>query len=252
MGVFQPMPTPQIDASSRLIVALDLADVDEARNMVKSLEGVVSFFKVGLTLQLAAGVDGLIQSLIEQGKKVFLDYKYFDIPATLKIAVGRAAGRGVSFLTIHGSSAAMRAAVEGRGTSDLKLFIVTVLTSWDRTDLIEMGYSRHSVKDLVVIRARKSLEAGIDGVIASGQEAQVIKQLSSKLLVVAPGIRPDGFPEDDQKRRTTPGEAILAGADYLVMGRPITDSSDPRRISEQVISEMQQAFDAHPQASSAS
>jgi orotidine-5'-phosphate decarboxylase len=248
MGVFQPMSTPHIDAHDRLIVALDLADIDEAENMVSDLEGVVSFFKVGLTLQLAPGVEQLIKSLIDVGKRVFLDYKYFDIPATLKTAVGRAADRGVSFLTIHGSSAVMRAAVQGRGNSGLKLFTVTVLTSWDQTDLIEMGYTRHSVKDLVVIRAQKAIEAGIDGVIASGQEAQVIKQLSAKLLVVTPGIRPDGYPEDDQKRRTTPGDAILAGADYLVIGRPITDASNPRRISEQILSEMQEAFNAFSQS----
>jgi orotidine-5'-phosphate decarboxylase len=245
------MSTPRIDAHERLIVALDLDDVKEAVEMVRALEGVVSFFKVGLTLQLAPGVEGLIQSLIEQGKKVFLDYKYFDIPATLKIAVGRAADRGVSFLTIHGSSAVMRAAVEGRGASALKLFTVTVLTSWDRTDLLEMGYSRHSVKDLVLIRARRALEAGIDGVIASGQEARVIKELSNSLLVVTPGIRPDGFPIDDQKRRTTPTEAIAAGADYLVLGRPITDATNPRRMSEQIIAEMQLAFDRLAQVSSA-
>jgi orotidine-5'-phosphate decarboxylase len=252
MGVFQPMPTPQIDAHGRLIVALDLADVDEAHAMVRDLEGVVSFFKVGLTLQLAPGVEQLIKSLIDDGKQVFLDYKYFDIPATLRTAVGRAAQRGVSFLTIHGSSAVMRAAVEGRGNSDLKLFTVTVLTSWDKTDLLEMGYSRHSVKDLVVIRARKAVEAGIDGVIASGQEARVIKQLSSKLLVVTPGIRPDGYPEDDQKRRTTPSAAILAGADYLVIGRPITEAVNPKRSAEEIIAEMQQAFDSLHQVSSAS
>jgi orotidine-5'-phosphate decarboxylase len=251
MGVFQPMSTPNINAHDRLIVALDLADVDEALSMVRDLEGVVSFFKVGLTLQLALGVEQLIKSLIDAGKKVFLDYKYFDIPATLKTAVGRAADRGVSFLTIHGSSAVMRAAVQGRGSSKLKLFTVTVLTSWDKADLIEMGYSEHSVKDLVVIRARKALEAGIDGVIASGQEAEVIKQISSKLLVVTPGIRPDGYPEDDQKRRTTPSQAILAGADYLVIGRPITDASNSRRVSEQILSEMQEAFDSLPQTSPA-
>jgi orotidine-5'-phosphate decarboxylase len=250
MGVFQPMPTPQIDAHDRLIVALDLADVEEAQNMVRDLEGVVSFFKVGLTLQLALGVEHLIKSLIDDGKKVFLDYKYFDIPATLKTAVRRAADRGVSFLTIHGSSTVMRAAVEGRGTSGLKLFTVTVLTSWDRTDLIEMGYSDHSVKDLVVIRARKALEAGVDGVIASGQEAQLIKQISSKLLVVTPGIRPDGYPEDDQKRRTTPSAAVLAGADYLVIGRPITDAPNPRRVAEQILSEMQDAFNSLQRSSS--
>src|SRR5678815_3127086 len=125
------MPTPRIDASARLIVALDLNSVPEAREMVEKLDGVVSFFKVGLTLQLARGVEDLIQSLIDSGKQVFLDYKYYDIPATLRLAVKRAAERGVSFLTIHGSSSLMRAAVEGRAGSNLKVFAVSVLTAMD-------------------------------------------------------------------------------------------------------------------------
>jgi orotidine-5'-phosphate decarboxylase len=241
----------RINAHERLIVALDLDTIEEAEEMVRELEGVVSFFKVGLTLQLAKGVEGLIQSLIEQSKRVFLDYKYYDIPTTLKLAVKRAAERGVAFLTIHGSSALMRAAVEGRAGSDLKVFSVTVLTSWDKDDLLEMGYSHHEVKDLVTVRAKRAFEAGLDGVIASGQEAALIKTISTRLLVVAPGIRPDGYPEDDQKRRTTPKQAIQAGADYLVLGRPITDASNPRRAAEEVIAEMQEAFDSLREASSA-
>lgn len=252
MEISQPMPTPRIDASARLIVALDLNSVQEAKDLVRRLDGVVSFFKVGLTLQLARGVEDLIQSLIDGGKRVFLDYKYYDIPATLRLAVKRAAERGVSFLTIHGSSSLMRGAVEGRAGSDLKVFAVTVLTSMDKDDLLEMGYSHHEVKDLVTIRAKRAVEAGLDGVIASGQEAALIKAISGKLLVVTPGIRPDGYPEDDQKRKTTPKQAVLAGADYLVLGRPITHAPDPRQASEQIIAEMQEAFDALPQVSSGS
>jgi orotidine-5'-phosphate decarboxylase len=243
---------PKIEANERLIVALDLDDIASAEKMVDDLDGVVTFFKIGLTLQLARGVEDLIQRLIDQRKRVFLDYKYFDIPATLKLATRRAAERGVAFLTIHGSSSLMRAAAEGRRGSPLKIFAVTVLTSWDRDDLIEMGYTQHDVKDLVQIRARRAVDAGLDGVIASGQEARTIKKVSGELLVVAPGIRPDGYPEDDQKRRTTPREAVLAGADYLVIGRPITDAGNPRKASEEIIAEMQEAFDALPHASSAS
>jgi orotidine-5'-phosphate decarboxylase len=211
-----------------LIVALDLPTTADATKMAAALDGTVDFFKIGLALQLAPGVEDLIHSLIQSGKRVFLDYKYYDVPETLRKAVSRVAGLGVSFLTVHGSSSLIRGAVEGRGKSGLKLFTVTVLTSMDKDDIAEMGYTRHSVEDLVLFRAGKALEAGCDGVIASGQEAEQIKRLwGNRLLVVTPGIRPGGYPQDDQKRtichRRHPG-----GADYLVIGRPITDVSDPR------------------------
>src|SRR5580704_14149857 len=204
-GVFPRHGAPRfmskIDAKERLIVALDLPGIEDARRMVDALDGVVSFFKVGLTLQLAEGVEHFIRSLIREGKNVFLDYKYYDVPETLRKAVSRAAGLGVKFLTIHGSSGSMRGAVDGRGTSTMKLFTVTVLTSMDASDIAEMGYTQHSVEQLVLFRARKALEAGCDGVIASGQEVNQIKEFSgNKLLVVTPGIRPEGYPADDQKR----------------------------------------------------
>src|SRR5712691_4498798 len=244
MGSMQPMLTPHIDAHDRLIVALDLPGIDEARNMIRDLEGVVNFFKIGLTLQLASGVEDLIRSLIADGKRVFLDYKYYDVPETLRKAVSRAAKLGVSFLTIHGPSELIRSAVESRAQSNLKLFTVTVLTSMDANDIAEMGYTNHSVDELVLFRARKALEAGCDGVIASGHEARMIKELSgSRLLVVTPGIRPADYPQDDQKRRTTAMSAISAGADYLVIGRPITDAPNPRQEAERFLQEMQEAFD---------
>lgn len=237
---------PKIDARERMIVALDLPSVEDARRMVSELDGVAQFFKVGLTLQLAPGVEALIQDLIASGKKVFLDYKYYDIAETLRKTVARAASLGVSFLTIHGPSVLIKAAVEGRGTRATKLFTVTVLTNLDKSDIAEMGYSNHTVEELVLFRARKALEAGCDGVIASGQEAEAIKKISPRLLVVTPGIRPDGAGEDDQKRRVTPSKAILAGADYLVVGRPITQPEQglsPRESAEKIIAEMQAAFD---------
>src|SRR6185436_10225104 len=158
--------------------------------------------------------EDFIRSLIKEGKRVFLDYKYYDISETLKKTVARASELGVSFLTIHGPSVLIRAAVEGRGTSNLKLFTVTVLTSLDAGDIAEMGYTSHTPEQLVIFRAKKALEAGCDGVIASGLEAKQIKELSrDKLLVITPGIRPDGYPDDDQKRKTTPRDAVLAGAD---------------------------------------
>jgi orotidine-5'-phosphate decarboxylase len=233
-----------IDARDRLILALDVPDIAAAREMVRKVEGAVTFFKVGLTLQLAEGVEAFVRELIADGKRVFLDYKYYDIAETLKKAVAQAAKLGVSFLTIHGSSSLIRGAVAGKGSSDLKLFTVTVLTAMDTGDIAEMGYTNHSVEDLVLFRARKALEAGCDGVIASGLEAGPIKALSQgKLLVITPGIRPDGYPEDDQKRKTTATSAIQAGADYLVIGRPITAAPDPRAAAEAFLREMQAAYD---------
>ncbi|HEX5431962.1 MAG TPA: orotidine-5'-phosphate decarboxylase, partial [Bryobacteraceae bacterium] len=167
-----------VRASERLIVALDLPGIKEAQEVVDALEGAAEFYKIGLSLQLAEGVEEFIRSLIKSGKRVFLDYKYYDISETMKKAVRRAAGLGVSFLTIHGPGALIKAAVEGKGKSDLKLFTVTVLTSLDAGDMAEMGYTEHTPEQLVLFRARKALEAGCDGVIASGLEAKQIKELS--------------------------------------------------------------------------
>jgi orotidine-5'-phosphate decarboxylase len=243
------MNTPDVtpDPKDRLIVALDLPDIAAARQMVLDLDGVATFFKVGLALQLAPGVEDFIRSLIGEGKKVFLDYKYYDISETLRKAVGRAAALGVSFLTIHGPSNLIKAAVEAKGSSGLKLFTVTVLTSMDAGDIAEMGYTNHSVEELVLFRARKALEAGCDGTIASGLEARKIKELShNKLLVATPGIRPEGYGPDDQKRRATPRWAIQEGADYLVVGRPILEPKDttPRKAAERILGDMESAFES--------
>lgn len=228
-----------------MIVALDLPDVETARRMVEKLDGVAVFFKVGLSLQLAPGVEDLIGWLISTNKKVFLDYKYYDVPETVKKAVAQAARLGASFLTIHGTSDIIKAAIRGKQGSPLKLFTVTVLTSMESSDLAEMGYVNTTVEEMVVFRARKALEAGCDGVITSGREATKIKEFAgSNLLVVTPGIRPDGYPEDDQKRKVTASQAILAGADYLVIGRPITDEVDSRKAAQEILAQMQQAFDS--------
>jgi orotidine-5'-phosphate decarboxylase len=238
------MPTPQILAPDRLIVALDLPTIADARKMVQDLDGVAGFFKIGLALQLASGVEEFIRSLIAEKKRVFLDYKYYDVPETLRKAISRASELGVSFLTIHGSSSLMRAAAGAKGNRGLKLFCVTVLTAMDGDDIAEMGYTHHTVEQLVLFRARKALEAGCDGVIASGLEVKQIKEMSQGgLLVVTPGIRDEESPADDQKRRTTARSAILSGADYLVIGRPITDAANPRAESQRLIAGMQTAFD---------
>ena len=244
----------RIDAKERLIVALDLESAEKARAMADALAGVVNFFKIGLTLQLAPGIEALVRDLIQQRKKkVFLDYKYYDIAPTLTKAVSRAVDLGVSFLTVHGTGECIRGAMKGRGGSGLKILIVTVLTSHDKADMDELGYTNQTVEELVLHRAKKALQAGCDGVVASGQEAESIKNLANQLgksiLVVTPGIRPDGYPEDDQKRRTTPTQAIMAGADYLVLGRPITDASDPRTAAANILAEMQAAFDQRSEQS---
>lgn len=241
-----PVKQP-IDAAERLIVALDLPTLVEARSMGQSLDGLVHTFKIGLTLQLAAGVEGFITELIGTGKKLFLDYKYFDIPETIQAAVKRAADLGVTFLTVHGNREIIQAAVRGRGAASLKLLSVTVLTSLDASDIKDLGFDC-SVKELVLHRAQSALRAGCDGVVASGHEAEAIREIAGeRLLIVTPGIRPHGASIDDHKRPTTPSDAIRAGADYLVVGRPIYDppgGEGPRIAATRILDEMQEAFDA--------
>jgi orotidine-5'-phosphate decarboxylase len=230
-----------IPLEERLIVALDVPTVEEAKKLVKNLEGVVSFFKIGLALQLVAGID-FVQWLIKERKKVFLDYKYFDVEETIRQAVTHVASIGVNFLTVHGNGRIIKAAVEGRGQSDLKILSVTVLTSLDAYDLKDMGFDC-SVEELVLHRARKALEAGCDGVIASGHEVRAIRELAQdRLLIVTPGIRPEGTEINDQKRHVTPAQAIKAGADYLVVGRPIRDAKDSRIAAEKILTEMKSAI----------
>jgi orotidine-5'-phosphate decarboxylase len=234
-----------VDAKERLIVALDCDSLSLATAFVDALEGLVSFFKVGIELQLAEGMSP-VKYLRSRGKKVFLDLKYFDVPETVERAVRRAASLDVSFLTIHGNAPTMQAAVRGRGDAELRLLAVTVLTSLDAHDIKEFGYEC-AVEELVLHRAKKAVEAGCDGVIASGQEAGRIRSmLGSKLLIVTPGIRPGGFPQQDQKRVVTPGDAILQGADYLVVGRYITSSPSPRGAAERIVAEMQETFASIP------
>jgi orotidine-5'-phosphate decarboxylase len=228
-------------AREKLIVALDYWDIDDAIKLVEDLGDEVSFYKVGLGLQLAGG-DNLAKSLIQQGKRVFLDYKYLDIEETIRTAVRRAAELKIDFLTVHGIGGILKAAVEGRGNSSLKILCVTVLTSMDAEDIKEMGF-QCNVEELVLARAKKALDAGVDGVIASAREAEAIrKQTNNKLMIVSPGIRPLDSAADDQKRVATPGGAIRAGADYLVIGRPITRAADPKQAAKDIISEMAAAL----------
>jgi orotidine-5'-phosphate decarboxylase len=224
----------------RLIVALDLDSVAAAQEMVRRLDGVVSFFKVGLGLLFVTGVDDLLASLIASGKRVFLDAKMFDIPQTVANGVAAVAQRGVTFVTVHGDEAIMRAAVKARGTSNLKIFAVTVLTSLDDEAAKAMGYA-HSVRDLVTLRARKAVECGCDGIIASAEDdpgrLRTMAQ-SQSLLITTPGIRMPGGEAHDQKRIATPQQAIANGADYLVVGRPIIAAPDPRQAALRIIEDM--------------
>lgn len=212
----------------RLIVALDMPTVEEAARLVASLGEGVHFYKVGLELLFAGGLD-FAQHLKSQGKRVFLDMKLLDIGNTVERAVANAADFGVDFLTIHGHDLkTLRAAVAGRGASPLKLLAVTVLTNLSAEDLQQQG-STMSPGDLVLHRARLAHEAGCDGVIASGQEASRIRDaIGPGFLIVAPGIRLEGSAMDDQERVMTPERAIRAGADHIVVGRPITQADDPR------------------------
>lgn len=218
---------PAIPAGERLIVALDLPAADPARELVRSLGDAVRFYKIGLELFMAGGYFELLDWLVGQGKKVFVDLKFFDVPETVRAAVRALAGSGASFATVHGNQAIMEAA--GRDKGDLKILAVTVLTSLDRGDLDDLGF-QCDVERLVLSRARRALEAGCDGVVSSGLEAPMIRrELGRRILVVTPGIRPvDNRPVDDQKRTVDVAQAFANGADYIVVGRPIRQAPDPR------------------------
>jgi len=225
-----------ISLRDRLIVALDLPDVRAAEGMVEKLGDAVSFYKVGFELALAGGLP-FAQALARSGKKVFLDLKLHDIANTVARATERAAELGATFLTVHAFPPTMRAAVEGRGKSALKILAVTVLTSWDDNDLEEAGYS-HSVRDLVRMRAEQAREIGIDGLVASAAEAADLRKKIGAMLLVTPGIRPAGGAAGDQKRIVTPTEAIKAGADHLVVGRPVLSADDPKAAAEAIVAEI--------------
>ena len=222
-----------IPTRERLIFALDVPDADTARRSVEVLGDAVVFYKLGLELMMAGGYHELIDWMVAREKKLFADLKFFDIPATVAAAVRRLNGRGVTFTTVHGNQGIMEAAVAA--AKDVKILAVTVLTSLDRGDLEDLGFSC-DVEQLVISRARRALAAGCAGVVSSGVEAQAIRnELGPRLLVVTPGIRPvENREEDDQKRVLTVERAFAAGADYIVVGRPIRDAGDPRAATESI------------------
>lgn len=232
----------RIDARDRLIVALDVPSAAEAEALVDRMGEQVRFVKVGLELYTVAGPD-IVRKLVDRGKRVFLDLKFLDIEETVRRATARVAAMGATFLTIHANRKALVAAVQGRGQSELKLLAVTVLTNFDGDDLREMGIQR-SVRDLVTARAALAAEVGCDGVVASGEEPEAIRaKVGPDFLIVTPGVRPAGNSTDDHARPTTPTQTIAAGADYLVIGRPIRDAQDPPVATAAILKEMQAAFD---------
>jgi orotidine-5'-phosphate decarboxylase len=227
----------QAEARERLIFALDVPTIDEADSLIARLDDAVVFYKLGLELFTAGDAVSLVRRLKNAGKRVFVDLKLFDVPATVARAVARLAVLEVDFITVHGNQAMMEAAARAKGAS--QVLAVTALTSLDAGDLEDLGF-QCDVAALVASRARRALEAGLDGVVASGRETTALRaELGRRLLVVTPGIRPVANREaDDQKRVMTPAEAIRAGADHLVVGRPIRDANDPHAAAEAIVAEI--------------
>jgi orotidine-5'-phosphate decarboxylase len=226
----------------RLIAALDVPTAAAARALAERLGEAVRFYKIGLELFSAGGYVELLQWLTARGAKVFADLKLYDIPETVRRAVANLSASGATFLTVHAERSILEAAAREKG--GLKLLAVTVLTSFDQRSLAEMGYAG-TVQDLVVQRARAALESGCDGVIASGHEAPRLKaEFGERLLVVTPGVRPAGAGAQDQKRVVDVAQAFAAGADYIVVGRPIRDAADPRAAAEAIQATIAGAFKA--------
>jgi orotidine-5'-phosphate decarboxylase len=235
------MEHAEIAPRDRLIVPLDLPSIKAAEAMIAGLGDSVSFYKIGYQLAFSSGLS-LVPALIAAGKKVFIDLKLHDIGNTVAHGVESIARSGASFLTVHAYPQTMRAAIEGRAGSDLKILAVTVLTSYDNADLQAAGY-RLGVSELVEARARQAQSLGIDGLVCSPQEAKALRQLIGPLMsLVTPGIRPAGSASGDQKRIMTPARAIAAGADYLVVGRPVLDAADPKAAADAIQAEIAQAL----------
>jgi orotidine-5'-phosphate decarboxylase len=229
--------TEVLDPRSRLIVALDVASVSEARTLAERIGEAGVFYKIGYQLAFAGGLS-LAGELVRAGKQVFLDLKLHDIGYVVEEGVRSVARTGVSLLTVHAYPQTMRAAARGKLGSDLKILAVTVLTSYDDADLTDAGYALGAA-DLVARRAAQARDLGIDGVVCAPTEADKVRELVGReRLVVTPGVRPAGTDPGDQKRVLTPSDAIRAGASHLVVGRPITGADDPRAAVETIVAEI--------------
>ncbi len=227
--------------ADRLIVALDVPSIDAARALVQRLDGVVSFYKIGLWLLYSPGAERFIDELIASGRRIFLDAKMYDIGETVRQGVARAVERGVSFITVHGDPEIMRAAVDGkRGASGTAILAVSVLTSLDEQAMRAMGYGL-PLPELVRMRVRQAVQAGCEGIIASAADDLPALRRDAgaeHMLFVTPGVREPGAGSDDHKRHTTPAHAIGQGADYLVVGRPIAQAEDPAAAARRIVADM--------------
>jgi orotidine-5'-phosphate decarboxylase len=234
---------PTIAARDRLIVALDFPEVEAAEALVERLGAAVTFYKIGLELVMAGGLD-LGRRLGAAGKQVFLDMKLLDIENTVEQATRAAAATGATFLTVHAlDSKTLRAAVAGKAGTGLRILGVTVLTNLDTGDLCEQGIASETPAELVVRRAQLARAMGCDGIVASGLEAALVRQaVGPGFAIVTPGIRAPGDASSDQSRVATPQSAIAAGADYLVVGRPITQAADPCRAAEAFVRSIEEAL----------
>jgi orotidine-5'-phosphate decarboxylase len=233
-----------IPSRERLIFALDVPTVDEAKAMVRLLGDSALFYKLGLQLFMAGGYYELIKWIRDQGKKIFADLKFFDVPETVKSAVAQLKNSGITFVTVHGNDSILKAAAEAK--HDVKILAVTALTSLDQGDLTALGF-QCDIEALVLSRAKRALEIGCDGVISSGLEAEKLRHhLGNNFLIVSPGIRPveNRLIPDDQKRIVTVEEAFLKGADYIVVGRPIRNASDPKAKAEEIQKAIARIFQA--------
>ncbi|MCP3474509.1 orotidine-5'-phosphate decarboxylase [Bradyrhizobium sp. CCGUVB1N3] len=235
------MTQAEIAPRDRLIVALDLPSPDLAEAMINRLGDSVTFYKIGYRLTYAGGLP-LVGKLADRGKKVFLDLKLHDIGNTVMQGVQSISKLGATFLTVHAYPQTMKAAVEGRGASALKILGVTVLTSYNDDDLHAAGY-RLGVSELVEARAQQAQVLGVDGLVCAPEEAGSLRKIvGHQMNLVTPGIRPAGAATGDQKRIMTPGRAIAAGADYLVVGRPVVEAADPKAAAEAIQAEIAQAL----------
>ncbi len=226
-----------LDARERLIVALDVGSVGDAEGLVAKLGDAVCFYKIGYQLGFAGGLP-FAWNLIAAGKQVFLDFKLHDIGNTVQRGVESIAKLGATFLTVHAFPQTMKAAVEGREGSALRILGVTVLTSYDDTDLAAAGYDM-TVSELAAARAAQARDIGLDGLVCSAEEVTKLRDIAGHVMaLVTPGIRPAGSAAGDQKRIMTPTRAIEAGADYLVVGRPVVAAADPKAAAEAIVNEI--------------
>ncbi|MBF9197011.1 orotidine-5'-phosphate decarboxylase [Microvirga sp. BT290] len=244
MSAAMSLPTNPISAGDirdRLIIGLDVPSVEEARALVTRIGDAGTFYKIGYQLGYAGGLE-FARELIGQGKKVFLDLKLHDIGNTVEEGVRSIARMGMTFLTVHAYPQTMRAAMAGKAGSDLKILAVTVLTSYDDSDLVEAGYAPVPAAELVARRAEQARDIGIDGIVCAATEAQRVRSIVGRnRLIVTPGIRPAGAEAGDQKRVVTPAEGIRLGANHLVVGRPIVKAADPRSAAEAIVREIADA-----------